>query len=79
MVQSFKSNSEEIKEGKVTVFLENSGYYEYIRNFSGNPNKSELMTFRNPGTFAKFSEKMYYEFTSGEQALEELAIFDVAK
>ena len=76
---SFKSNSEEIKEGKVTVFLENRGYYEYIRNFSGNPNKSELMTFRNPGTFAKFSEKMYYEFTSGEQALEELAIFDVAK
>ena len=55
---SFKSNPEEIKEGKVTVFLENSGYYEYIRNFSGNPNKSELMTFRNPGTFAKFSEKM---------------------
>ena len=76
---SFKSNPEEIKEGKKTVFLENSGYYEYIRNFSGNANKLELMTFRNPGTFAKFSEKMYYEFISGEKALEELAIFDVAK
>ncbi|WP_115882744.1 hypothetical protein [Lutibacter oceani] len=76
---SFKNNSEDLKDGKKTIFLENRGYYEYIRNFSGTSNKLELMTFRNPGTFTKFSEKMYYDFISGEQALEELAIFDIAK
>ena len=76
---SFKRNSKAKEGTKTTVFLENSGYYEYIRNYSGKPDKLELMTFRNPGVFTRFSKDNYFEFIFGSQALEELASFDVSK
>jgi len=76
---SFKSYNKAKEGTKTTVFLENSGYYEYIRNYSGKPDKLELMTFRNPGVFTSFSKDNYFEFIFGSQALEELALYDVSK
>jgi len=76
---SFKRNYKAKEGTKTTVFLENSGYYEYIRNYVGTPDKLELMTFRNPGAFTSFSKNNYFEFIFGSQALEELALFNVSK
>lgn len=75
----FKGNYKAKEGTKTTVFLENSGYYEYIRNYVGTPDKLELMTFRIPGAFTSFSKNNYFEFIFGSQALEELALFNVSK
>ena len=42
-----------------TVFLKNTGYYTYIREFSGEPDFGELRQFRNPGHFTRFSEDQF--------------------
>lgn len=42
-----------------TVFLKNTGYYTYKRNFSGEPDFEALKKFRNPGHFTQFAEDQY--------------------
>jgi hypothetical protein len=39
-----------------TLFLHTRGYYEYIRDYTGKPNISELKKFRVTGTFARFAK-----------------------
>lgn len=39
-----------------SLFLHTRGYYEYIRDYTGTPNISELREFKKPGTFAHFSK-----------------------
>ena len=49
-----------MQEGHATsLFLHTSGYYEYIRNYAGKPDISELKKFRTPGTFAHFSKSRF--------------------
>ena len=57
---------------KISTFLENSGFYEYIRNYEGNPNVSELKEFKKPGAFTRFSKDSYYQFIMKEKSINEL-------
>ena len=42
-----------------TLFLHTRGYYEYIRDYTGKPNISELKKFRVTGTFARFAKTRF--------------------
>ena len=43
-----------------SVFLKNKGYYNYIRDFKGEPNLEALKIFRKEGSFTDFSMLEYY-------------------
>lgn len=51
---------------KQTVYLKNKGYYEYIRNYTGNPDFSKLKTFRNPGRLSDYSEEEFLRITTSK-------------
>ncbi len=42
-----------------TFFLHTKGYYEYVRNYSGEPKMDELEHFRKPHYFDQFSKEEY--------------------
>lgn len=42
-----------------SVFLKNTGYYTYIRDYDGIPDFTELKKFREPGHFTRFAENEY--------------------
>ena len=42
-----------------TLFLHTRGYYEYIRDYTGKPNITELKKFRVTGTFARFAKTRF--------------------
>jgi len=42
-----------------TFFLKNRGYYNYIRNYDGEPNFQKLRLFKDAGTFTDFSKYEY--------------------
>ncbi|MDG1036480.1 MAG: hypothetical protein P8O87_06520 [Crocinitomicaceae bacterium] len=46
-------------EKKSTLFLHTRGYYEYIRDYKGKPNISELKKFKLTGTFARFAKARF--------------------
>ena len=46
-------------EKKSTFFLHTRGYYEYIRDYTGKPNISELKKFNLTGTFARFAKARF--------------------
>lgn len=57
-----------LKKGmKRTIYLKNRGYYEYIRNYTGNPDFAKLKTFREPGRLSDYSEEEYLRFTTAEK------------
>jgi len=41
------------------LFLHTRGYYEYIRDYKGKPNISELKKFKLTGTFARFAKARF--------------------
>lgn len=43
-----------------SVFLKNRGYYNYIREFKGEPNLESLKVFKEAGSFTDFSKLEYY-------------------
>jgi len=43
-----------------SVFLKNRGYYNYIREFKGEPNLESLKVFRKAGSFTDFSKLEFY-------------------
>lgn len=43
-----------------SVFLQNRGYYRYIRDYEGEPNMAALRTFRNEGALSDFSKYEYF-------------------
>ena len=43
-----------------TMFLKNRGYYNYIRDYKGDPNLESLKVFRKPGSFTDFSKLEYH-------------------
>ncbi len=47
-----------------TVFLHSGGYYEYIRDYKNMPDFIALSSFKQKGSFAKFSKRKYNEFVS---------------
>jgi hypothetical protein len=46
--------------GSYSVFLKNRGYYNYIREYKGEPNLESLKVFRKAGSFTDFSKLEYY-------------------
>lgn len=44
---------------KRTCFLKNRGYYNYIRNYEGEPDFQKLKLFRAAGAFTDFSKYEY--------------------
>ncbi|MBT8393547.1 MAG: hypothetical protein KJN66_01735, partial [Bacteroidia bacterium] len=55
---TFKFKSENPKLIQ-TVYLKNRGFYNYIRDYSGEPNFSKLKLFKKPGAFTDFSKYEY--------------------
>jgi len=53
-----------------TVFLKNSGYYTYIRDYKGKPDFAELKTFRKKGAFTRFSKETYFQYVSNPNMLD---------
>jgi len=47
---------------KRSVFLHSRGHYEVIRDPIGTPNLSYLKSFREPGSFGRFSKERFLEF-----------------
>ncbi|TXE09301.1 hypothetical protein ES711_05060 [Gelidibacter salicanalis] len=47
-----------------SVFLQNRGYYNYIRDYKGTPDVARLKVFKEDNMFTKFSEKAYFEFVN---------------
>ena len=47
-----------------TVFLQNAGFYTYLRDYSGAPDLAELQKFREPGHFTRFTEQRYNQMVS---------------
>lgn len=47
---------------KTTLFLKNRGYYNYIRDYEGIPDKERLESFKEDGAFTRFSESSYFDF-----------------
>jgi hypothetical protein len=43
-----------------SVFLKNRGYYNYVRDFNGEPNLEALKLFKKEGVFTDFSKLEYY-------------------
>jgi hypothetical protein len=44
-----------------TIYLHAKGYYEVIRDFSGEPNIAMLLGFREPGAFPRYSSELFSE------------------
>jgi len=51
-----------------TVFLKNKGYYNYIRDFQGEPNLESLLVFKKEGSFTDFSKFEYYNIMEIENS-----------
>lgn len=49
-----------------TFFLKNRGYYNYIRNYHGEPNFQKLRLFKEAGAFTDFSKYEYEALTDYE-------------
>jgi len=64
VIVSFPTPSTNDDLNKTTVFLKNRGYYNYIRDYKGFPNREKLEAFKEDGTFTKFSETSYFEFVN---------------
>lgn len=58
VVVNFKIN-ESKPELSRTYFLKNRGYYNYIRNYDGEPNFQKLKLFKESGAFTDFSKYEY--------------------
>ena len=50
-----------------SVFLKNRGYYNYIRDFTGEPNLDALKLFKKEGVFTDFSKLEYYSLMGIEE------------
>ena len=46
-----------------SLFLQNKGYYNYIRNYKGLPDVDYLKSFQEVNAFTQFSENAYFDFT----------------
>lgn len=47
-----------------SIFLQNRGYYNYIRNYKGLPDIDKLNSFKEESAFTRFSENAYFDFTT---------------
>ena len=43
-----------------SIFLKNRGYYNYVREYEGEPNLEALRMFKRKGKFPDFSKSEYY-------------------
>jgi len=62
VVVNFRVASSKDSSFKTSVFLKNRGYYNYIRDYKGSPDREKLQSFREDGAFTRYSEKAYFEF-----------------
>jgi hypothetical protein len=51
-------------EGNQSIFLHTSGYYEYIRDYKGIPDLIKLRSFKESGSFTRFSRDLLDQFVS---------------
>ena len=58
VIVNFKINDPKPDSNR-TFFLKNRGYYNYIRNYTGEPNFQKLKLFREAGAFTDFSKYEY--------------------
>jgi hypothetical protein len=56
-----------LPNSKQTFFFKTNGYYEYIRNYTGNPDFKKLKTFREKGALNNYSVQLYKEFVSNSK------------
>ncbi len=49
---------------QTSLFLDLKGYYEPIKNYSGNPDWPYLMEFNKPGRFTEFTKELLLEYTT---------------
>ena len=61
---------------KQSFFFKTNGYYEYIRDYKGNPNFAKLKTFREKGALSSFSIELYKDFVSDSKKLSLIALKD---
>ena len=60
-ILTFEDHPQIETQNTTTLFLHTRGYYEYIRDYNGKPNVSELKKFRLPGTFSHFAKKRFLQ------------------
>ena len=58
-----------------SLFLKNRGYYNYIRDYKGEPDFKKLKLFKAPGSFTEFS-KLEYEALIHFSDRHDLALID---
>lgn len=61
VVVSFRTNRPE-QHLVQSRFLKSRGYYNYIRNYRGIPDREQLESFREDNAFTRFSETAYFDF-----------------
>lgn len=59
---------------KQSFFFKTNGYYEYIRDYKGNPNFAKLKTFREKGALNAYSIELYKDFVSDSKNLSLIAL-----
>lgn len=64
VVVSFRASADARGPQATSVFLKNKGYYNYIRDYRGIPDREKLESFREDHAFTKFSEKRYFDFVN---------------
>ncbi len=52
-----------------TAFLHSRGYYEYIRDYKNKPDVAYLKSFRQEGTFTRFSKEHYMRLVSDKKLI----------
>ena len=68
---SFKTNKGNLDLEK-TFFLKNRGYYNYVRDYKGEPNFQKLKLFREAGAFTEFSKLEYEAIMDYEKQFDDL-------
>lgn len=59
---SFQTLEKKNPENTQSVILHTRGYYEYIRTYTGKPNRKKLLKFKEPNSFPRFAKEMLTEF-----------------
>jgi uncharacterized protein YqkB len=70
---TFKTR-EQKQDLKRTFFLKNIGYYNYIRDYEGDPNFLQLKLFKSDGAFTDFSKYEFEVLMDYENQLDDVVI-----
>ena len=68
VVVSYRSKAS-ISGYRESVFLHSRGYYEYIREYKNKPDIAYLKSFREKGSFTRFSKEKYLKFVLDQKLI----------